>query len=173
MNTSPISDYLRRLAPANDRKKIHQVYHVLPLFALIIAILPFFFWTQSIGFRIFNVSVILIDKIYLWTLSIALIILWIIYFFSNRILFNKYLIWIHICITLTGIAFIIATGKWFWEPGRSDSPQYTIMRVLLNSEMREISLLNWKAIIFVVAQLIFIANVSIGLIRRNIKRHTT
>ena len=47
------------------------------------------------------------------------------------------------------------------------------MRVLLDSEMREISLINWKAIIFLVAQLIFIANLSIGLIRRNKIRHTT
>ena len=94
-------------------------------------------------------------------------------FFSNRILFDKYLTWIHICITLLGIAFIVVTGKWLLEPDRSNSPQYTIMRVLMNGKIREINLVNWKSIIFLIAQLIFITNVSIGFIRRNKARHTT
>lgn len=173
MTTSPISDYLQSLAPPNDGKKTQQPYHFLLLFALIIAILPFFFWTQSIGLKVFDVSVILTDKIYLWTLSIALVTLWIIYFFSNRFLFNRYVTWIHIIITLTCIAFIIATGKWLLEPDRSNNPQYTIMRILMNGEIREISLINWKAIVFLAAQLLFIVNLSIGFVRQNKKKRGT
>jgi hypothetical protein len=166
-----ISQELESLTNA-DNKGFYRPYQLLLLFALILAIIPFFFWTQSIGLRIFKLNILLIDKIYLRTLSAVLFLQWTIYvFFYKR--FSRALSVIQITVSLVAVAIIVLEGKWILEPEQSNSPRYTIMRVLINNDVRELKLFTFEGITFVTAQLLFIANLSIAFIRQTKVPHTT
>jgi hypothetical protein len=171
LKTASISDDLETLKGVN-KKSFYQPYQLLLPFALTLAILPFFFWTQSIDPQIFKLNILLTDRSYLRILAVVLFIQWMAYLFLYK-QFLKILTTIQIAISLTAVAIIILEGKWILEPDQSNRAQYTIMRVLLNGDVRELNLFSLEGITFVTAQLLFLVNLSIAVLRRSNERQTT
>ena len=89
MSVTSISDYLQDLIPDAARKsRFATPYSLLLIVALGIGIIPFFIWTQSVGLIEFKISVVFIDRVYLWGLASILVLLWATYFFLEDILRN-------------------------------------------------------------------------------------
>lgn len=86
--------------------------------------------------------------------------------FFGRYFKKSYLSWIHIGITLMSIFFIILTVKTAIKPDATNSPQYTLMRVLLMGDVRILSMTSWKAILVFAAQLVFVGNLAWGISSR-------
>ncbi len=164
VNTPSISEYLQALKPPSKRR-FSRAFHVFLLFSLILVLVPLFFWTQSILVHFFNLTIFVGNKEYIWILATFLIIEWAIYLVTSKILWTKYLTWIHLTITIVFIASILVEAKWFLIASQSNQIQANILQEVLRSETREIDLNSPIGVAFLVGQAVFLINLLGGLIR--------
>ena len=86
-------------------------YHLLLLTAILLFIATFFVNNQSLDMRLHDTYFIISFPHLFWQIIILLLIFWMLYLFTKRILFSKVLTWTHIVllvltsISLAGILF--------------------------------------------------------------------
>jgi hypothetical protein len=169
LNNDTITESLESLLPKPKAKFLSQPSNLLLLMAALLLILPIFFWGQGIAIIAPRIMIWLTEKYYCWGLASFLAICWLVYFFWNKLLFSRYLTNIHIGVTIVLICWLILDTKWLVPP-QDREPKTMILRVLLDSNVKEIRITSWAAIIFIAAQLCFVVNFILGLIRKRKSR---
>lgn len=151
--------------PKQNGKLLNQPFNLLLLLAISLLVLPLLFWGQGVSIQIHRIMIFLTDKYYCRALALFLALCWIVYFYFRKILVSRYLTNVHVVITVTLICWLMLNTKWV-SPPSAEEVNTRIFRILLDGHLKEINLASWKTMCFVAAQLCFILNVILGLIRR-------
>ena len=136
------------------------------LASILIAIIPFWVWGESLTIDFGLASVFIDGKSTIYILAALMFVYWIIYRVSSRLALNQALTWLHIIITIGIVGLFLATGSWYLKSNASSELQSLLMGQLVLSKERRISLISMKAILFALGQLTFLYNVTSALIRR-------
>jgi heme/copper-type cytochrome/quinol oxidase subunit 1 len=141
---------------------IYKPYQLLLLAALSLLISGFLSVKGTIDLH-FHDTYFVIDHVQFYLiLSIPAFVLWTIYLLTRNILLSQLMTWVHVALTLLAIGAFICLPLFSYPPRYVDvSPWSTF-----NEFQRTNQIMAGIALIFTLAQLILIANIVGGIVRR-------
>lgn len=143
-----------------------QPYNIFILAALLLFIISFFPGGGVIDIHLHDTMVVISMTHFFWALSIVLLLVWMIYLFTNNILLTKYLTWIHIIATLIVLIVLISAMLSEDEPRHENITWKTIENDLRKEEI----IIQTFSILFLIGQIAFIINLLGGFCRRVFNR---
>jgi hypothetical protein len=132
----------------------------------IVGAIPFFLWGQSVVIDFVWLTVFIDGISVIYLQSLALVMGWIIYKISNRFLFARYLTWVHVVVTIAAVCLFLVSGKWYQKSNATSDVQAHILKQLMINSERNISLTSKIGVVFILGQLIYLLNLTIGLFQR-------
>ena len=139
------------------------------LFALLILLVPLFFWGQGLNIVVSKFTIIMHSNHFIYVLSLVCFLFWILYRFTNKFLLTVNLTWIHLVITVVIFLYFFESGLWFPKVNEKDKVQASILQQLMINKVRSLRVISVTGIIFISAQFLYLVNLIAGLIKRRKK----
>ena len=149
----------------NEKQKMNLLskpYHMLALSAVLLIILSFIPISHAMNMPVQGASYVLNYVDTLRASAMLLLLLWILYMITTRILFSTLLIWIHIVITLLLMALIVFL--FFRFAGHDASGQ--VKELSFQTGLRYQMMVPVLILLLLLTQLIYLINLLLGVMRR-------
>jgi hypothetical protein len=141
-------------------------HNLFILAALLLFIISFFPGGRVIDIHLHDTMFVISMTYFFWALAIVLVLVWMIYLFTNNILLTKYLTWIHIIATLIVLIVLISAMLSEDEPRHEDINWETIENDLRKEEI----IIQTFSILFLIGQIAFLLNLLGGFCKRAFNR---
>lgn len=138
-------------------------YHLLPVAAIILAMLSVVPVGDTLNLPLQGASYQLNYSGTLRALAMLLVLLWVLYLFTARVLFSRILVWIHIVVSLLLLACIIYFFYRF--SGTKDNLQ-PVDALSFQSRLTPQMSVPLLILFFLFFQLIYVINLILGIVRR-------
>ena len=162
----------KSLTMFNFKKKPHNL---LLTTAVIIFIASFFVFDHTLDIHIHDTYFIISASQILWAIVILLLVFWILYLLTTRILFSKVLTWVHIILAvLTSISFV-AISFYSNYQGKAGTPRRYYDYSNWETTVQFDNLTKVVAILFsgmVLGLFIYVVNLGAGVIKKITGRRT-
>lgn len=146
---------------------ISPPYRLFILAALALLVASFFTADQTVDVHLHDTYFVFDLPSLLWAMSFGLFLLWLLYEVNKRLLYSQQLTRVHVGLTLVGLAVALGVALWINKRLNNRSP------LSLDDAYSFLWLertLWFSILLLVAAQLIFVVNLVIGLMRA-MKRH--
>jgi len=165
------TDILDSLIKTNKKRAfISRPHNFFLLAAIILPVIPLFFWGQGLIIGIDKIQLFITSGYFIYALSILFLLWWLIYRFTNKRLLADYLSWVHVGISIAIVFWFLITGFWFLKMLEPDRIQSRIVRQLMINKERRINLISWPAILFLLGQLMYIINLAGWFLQRHFRK---
>ncbi|HTN08954.1 hypothetical protein [Agriterribacter sp.] len=141
---------------------LSKPYHMLALWAVLLIMLSFIPISHAMDMPVQGASYVLSYVDTLRAGAMLLLLLWILYMITIRILFSAVLIWIHIVITLLLMAFIVFL--FFRLSGHDASGE--VKELSFQTGIRYQMMVPVLILLLLLTQLMYIINLLLGVMRR-------
>ena len=147
-------------------KLTNEPYSLFFLTGIVLFILSFFMWGQSLDLHIHDTYFVIATNYFIWTIALLFFVVWGLYKLTYKILWTKKLIWLHVLTTL--FAFIILATFDVWHDKIIPPIKREAISVanIFEDQKREKVIALIIGIIFIVGQLSYIVNLIGGIFRR-------
>ena len=147
-------------------KFLNPPYNLFLLTALILFIISFFMWGQSLDLHLHDTYFVISTIYFIWAFALIFLVVWTIYKLTNKILLTKYLTWLHVVTTLIVLILLMTAGLWFDKLLPPIKREVVSYQTFLDDQQRELKVILPIAIIFIVGQVSWGINLIGGLIKR-------
>jgi hypothetical protein len=141
---------------------ISPPYRLFILAALALLVASFFTANQTLSVRLHDTYYVFERPTLLWAMSFGLFLLWLLYEVNKRLLYSWQLSKIHVGLTLVSLAAALGMVVWinkrlqFRSPlSLEDAPTDRLLERIL----------GYSILLLVAAQVVFVVNLMIGLVR--------
>lgn len=149
----------------------NKPYLLFPLTAIVLFILSFFLWGQSIDLHIHDTYFIISTNYFIWSIALIFFSGWGLYQFTDKILWTKKLIWIHVLTTLFTFLVLATFEIWHDKILPPIKAETISLEDIFASQKRERLTAQIIAIIFIAGQLAYIINLVAGIFKRSRQRN--
>ena len=131
--------------------------------------LSFLMWGQSLDLHIHDTYFIISTNYFVWTISLIFFLVWGLYKLTDKILWTKKLIWLHVLTTIFVLIFFATIEAWHDKimPTIKTTDVVSLQKVFEDQKREQIIALT-ISIIFIVGQLSFFVNLVGGLFKRRL-----
>lgn len=146
--------------------QINRPYNLFILAALLILAIAFLCWSESLVIDIFGFTIFVDGNTTLYSLPCLMIAYWIMYKLCWKHLISHPLTWAHIIITIGTVAYFLLTDTLYLKSNATNAVEADLLAQLMINRQRTISVTSVTGILFIIGQLMFVCNLTIGLRRR-------
>ncbi len=139
-------------------------YNLLVIAAIALSIISFFISEDIIDVHLHDTYYVIPLKFIFWTIAAILLMSWIIYRLTDRILFSKLLSWMHVIFTIVSLTFIVFPW-WNRSPAPRRLYDFNSIEAPLHAVDKTNAIITLCAAILLFAQVIFIINIVFGIIK--------
>ena len=147
----------------------NEPYSLFLLTAILLFMLSFLMWGQSLDLHIHDTYIIITTNYFVWTISLIFFLVWGLYKLTDKILWTKKLIWLHVLTTIFVLIFSATIEAWHDKimPTIKTTDVVSLQKVFEDQKRKQIITLT-ISIIFIVGQLSFFVNLVGGLFKRRL-----
>ena len=144
----------------------HEPYSLFFLTGIVLFILSFFMWGQSLDFHIHDTYFVIATNYIIWPIALIFFLVWGLYKLTDKILWTKKLIWVHVLTTLFVLIILATFDIWHNKIIPPIRREAVTVANIFEDQKREKVIALIIAIIFIVGQLSYIINLIGGIFRR-------
>ena len=149
-----------------QRRLTHEPYSLFFLTGIVLFILSFFMWGQSLDLHIHDTYFVIAANYFIWTIALIFFLAWGLYKLTDRILWTKKLIWLHVLTTLFVFIILATFDVWHDEILPPIRGEAVSVANIFEDQKKEKLIALIIAIMFIVGQLSYIVNLIGGIFRR-------
>jgi heme/copper-type cytochrome/quinol oxidase subunit 1 len=138
--------------------------HLLILIALPLFVVSLFVADTSIDINLHDIYFVIVYSLLFRAIAVVLLVLWVVYIAANKLLPLKSLNWLHVSITILTLSIFIIKISTFI--GLSGAPRRYYALAEFEQQRQTEYLLVYNIIALLFAQLLFIANLITGIIKK-------
>ncbi|MGN6437075.1 MAG: hypothetical protein ACTHMM_11105 [Agriterribacter sp.] len=142
-------------------------YHLFGISAFVLVLLSFIPFKSTVDMHVHDTYMVLDIAFVFRALAMFLMLEWMLYFFTIRILFSSVLIWLHVLITLGMLAVIFIASSFIEFQPVSDPVKFDeIDKWEAFKYSRQVYIVGASVVLLLLAQPIFVINLFLGVLKR-------
>ncbi len=145
---------------------VNQPYSLFFLTGIILFILSFFVWGQSLDLHIHDTYFVIAANYFIWTIALIFFFVWALYKLTDKILWTKKLIWLHVLTTIFVLILLATIEVWHDKIIPPIKRETIAVKDIFEDQKREQVIGQTIAIIFIIGQLSYVVNLVGGIFKR-------
>jgi hypothetical protein len=150
-------------------KILNQPFNLFLLTAILLFVFSFVTWGQMTDIHLHDTKFVISRILLIWALGIIVFFAWVIYKLTSKILWKRFLTWVHVLVTLF-ILLVLLTAKFWYDklipPIKRDFISFDTFQ---EDSQREVKIILPLVILFLAGQLAFVLNIIGGLINKFVR----
>ena len=150
-------------------KILNPPFNLLLLTAILLFVFSFVTWGQMIDIHLHDTKFVISTILFIWALGIIVLLAWAIYKLTNKILWKRFLTWIHVLVTLFILIVLLTANFWHDILIPSIKRDFISFDTFQEDSQREVRIILSFVILFLAGQLAFVLNIIGGLINKYVR----
>lgn len=146
-----------------------EPFNLFWITAMILFVLSFFAWGQSIDIHLHDTYFVISTIIIIWILSFSFLLIWALYKCTSKILWKKFLTWFHVLTTILISIFFLTINFWYDKLVPNQEQTYVSFESVEAVDQKMATILLPLSILFIIGQMAFALNILVGLVKKTAK----
>ncbi|PVD49374.1 hypothetical protein DC498_25390 [Terrimonas sp.] len=141
-------------------------FHLFLLIAILLFVFSFITWGESIDLHLHDTYFVISTIFFIWALGIAFLLVWAIYMLTSKILWKRFLTWVHVLVTIFILIALLAANFWHDKLIPPIKRDFVSFETFQSDTEREVKIFLPLVVLFLVGQLAFLINILVGLTKK-------
>ena len=150
-------------------KILNPPFNLLLLTAILLFVFSFVTWGQMTDIHLHDTKFVISTILLIWALGIIVLLVWAIYKLTSKILWKRFLTWVHVLVTLFILLVLLTANFWHDKLIPPIKRDFISLDTFQEDNQRDARIVLPLVILFLAGQLAFVLNFIGGLINKFVR----